>query len=273
MRFASLILMAAASAQFGEAQNTGSFGAGIAADFTISDAPCGFKHDPEVEKSFVVGAIRVPGTTPKQTGSNATVELRNRSAKAITAYVLTYTITRGKHTDYYGARGTDLIEQYGGKESVPNRAILPDQAYQAEIWAGRPGGRIEVYPCLVVFDDRLSAGPPQVLGSVMGMRQAELKFLGQLIAALEAARDSDDPKASLTRRASRSQKAPIETWREASGVRVKALSPLAGYLQAEASQLRGGNSVEDRRVITDRISVLGAQQKRLTEQSSSIPVR
>jgi hypothetical protein len=242
---------------------------GITSEFSISDSPCAHRRDPAIEQ-VLQGVVKVSAARPPKTGSVATLEMRNVSGKSIAAYVLTYTVVRGQKTEYSGAFGKDLADglalvRYSRKAAPPNTTLLPGETYRAEIWSGRYPGHFEAYPCMVVFDDGTSIGPPQVLRSVTGMRQTRAKSLGNLIADLELARDSADPKATLLLRAKRSTR--IESSGVANGHTTRTSSPGWGsHLEYVASQLSGSaSSPRDRKILADHISVFRAQQEGLLE--------
>jgi hypothetical protein len=215
--------------------------------FTLSHTRCASRHDPAVEKALQVVA------------AGSSVEFRNASAKAITAYVMTYTVTRGKESYPSSATGQDFVA------APPGSTLMPGQTYRAGLWGGKVRGPHEVYPCLVVFDDRTSVGPPELLTSVMRMRQSRAEFQGTMIREMEAARAADDPKGALLLRAKRSPL--VTTSRGPGNTRVTTNLPVLRYLEVIAAKLSGTrNSPLDQKVLADEISEHRALQQAILKQ-------
>jgi len=276
MRFAALILIAVTGASMASAQKTADVAA-ITADFSLMHSPCAYRHDESLEKILQVVAVKVTAPKSDKPETTVTLELRNASSRPITAYVLTYTITRGSKTDYYGAIGKDLtneiaLERTSKKSSSSNNTFPPGQTNHMQLWRGRSPGQFNVYPCMVAFGDRTGIGPPQVFRFVMGMRQNRATFLGMLIADLEAARGYDDPKSALIARAKRTRNRRVETSQRADRSQVVTNAPsLAPFLGHEASQLIGRRDVaRDRQTLTDDVSILRAQHSVLLEHSTIV---
>jgi hypothetical protein len=226
-----------------------------------------------VEKVLQVAAVKVDSAKPPETGSVVSVEMRNGSAKPITAYILTFTQTRRGKTDYFGARGKDLVYELALARSArrvdpPSTSFSPGQTYRAEIWKGRVPGRIEVYPCVAVFDDGTGIGPSEGLTAVRTDRWTYAKTLEILIAELGLARDSADPKATLLLRAKRIPEIRT-TMVGPSGtpIRIAASGP-SRDLEATARELSGTRDTPDaRKFLTDRIAGLRAFRETLLQQS------
>jgi hypothetical protein len=211
--------------------------------FTLSHTRCASRHDPAVEKALQVVA------------AGSSVEFRNASAKAITAYVMTYTVTRGKESYPSSATGQDFVA------APPNSTLMPGQTY----WGGKVRGPSEVYPCLVAFDDRTGVGPPELLASLMRMRQSRAEFLGTMIREMEAARAADDPKAALMLRAKRSPL--VTTSRGAGNTRITTNAPVRRYLEVIAETLSGTrNSPLDQKLLAEQISEHRALQQAILKQ-------
>src|SRR5258706_2791692 len=106
MRRAWLILLGAVVAMTVPAQDHQSATGGIVMrDFTVNDAPCGYKHDISVEKVLQSVRVVIDPANPSRASSAATLELRNNSAKTITAYIFNHTFTHGGKTDFHGTSG------------------------------------------------------------------------------------------------------------------------------------------------------------------------
>jgi hypothetical protein len=260
MRRAWLILLGAALPVTAQAQDQPP-PTGIASrDFSISDSPCKYEHDGSVEKSMQMVRVVVDSAKPTRA---ATLELRNNSAKSITAYVFNYASTHGGKTDYYGGRGADLVYEMAiaksSQQALPNSAFPPGGVVEQEINAGREHGQFEVYPCMVAFDDGTFIGPPSMVQLLMQMRADSAKALGGLVADLKSARDSSNPKTFLTNRAQQVKR----TSKGRSG------EELYRYLEIVASGLSSsGNTPLDRKTITAHVSALQAQQEMLVKQST-----
>ena len=258
MQYAFFILVGAAIAASATAQDSDAVG-GITAEFSVGHSPCVAKHDPAVEKAFQA-AVTVEAARPPETGSVVMAELRNSSRKTITAYVLTYTVKRGGRTDYYSGLGKDFVyemavAQYSKKPTPPNSTLRPGEVYRTQLGRGKTSRAFEVYPCMVAFDDGTGIGPASVLTMLMRMRSDNAKLLGELIADLELARDSGDPRAALLVRAKRLK----QNWGTVTHAR---------YLEAEASQLsKAPDASLDRKRIAGDIAVLRAQKEALLEHS------
>lgn len=139
-----------------------------------------------------------------------------------------------------------------------NSTFLPGEILKQEIRGGGEHGKFEVFPCMIVFKDRTSVGPPTLLTFVMQMRAEIAKEVDALIADLKLAQDSANPRSFLTNRAKQVQSTNVGRMGE---------EPY-GYLEAVAAELSTGSTQLDRKVINDCISGLHAQQEVLIEQSS-----
>ena len=264
MRHVWLILLGGAVAGTAFAQDRQSPTGIVIRDFSISDSQCGYAHDSAVEKALQT--VRVLPTTVKQSRDSpvATFELRNNSAKTITAYLINYTFTHGGKTDYYGALGTDLVYEMAivrgsGDQILPNSTFPPGGIMKQEVRGGGRHGQFAVFPCMVMFEDGAFIGPTWLSRDLMHMRADNAKAIGALIADLKLARDSVDPKTFLTNRAKQIKKiskgrSDEEPYR---------------YLEIFASELSpSGSTILDRKVITDLVSALQRQQELLVEQST-----
>ena len=264
MRFAALILLAGAVAVAASAQDHQSLTGIEIREFSISDSPCGYTHDSAVEKALQT--VRVLPNTVKQSRDSpvATFELRNNSAKTITAYIINYTFTHGGKTDYYGALGTDLVYEMAmvrgsGDQILPNSTFPPGGIMKQEIRGGGRHGQFEVFPCVVAFEDGTFIGPPWLSKFLMDMRADNAKAFGALISDLKLARDSVDAKTFLINRAKQIKRISKGSSDE---------EPYR-YLEIVASGLSpSGNTPLDRKTITGYISGLQAQQEMLVEQST-----
>jgi hypothetical protein len=232
-------------------------------DFSITDSPCGYRHDISVEK--VLEPVRVVADAAKRSrgGSIATIELRNNSEKTVTAYVLNYTFTDGGKTDYYDGHGEDLLYEMAllkgsRKKARPNSTLLPGEILKQEIRGGGEHGKFEVFPCMVAFEDATSVGPPTLLTFVMQMRAEIAKEIGALIADLKLAQDSANPTLVLTNRAKQIERTNVGRMGE---------EPYR-YLEVVAAELSTDSTALNRRVIDDHISALHAQQEVLIKQST-----
>jgi hypothetical protein len=242
-------------------------------EFSMSDSPCVARHDPSVEKVLQVVAIRMEGAKSPETGSVVTVEMRNASAKTITAYLLTFTVTRGGRTEHFGALGKDLVydlalTRHARRAAPASTSFLPGQVYRAEIWRGRPPGHFEVYPCVAVFDDGTGIGLSQGITSVQTGRLTQAKRWDVLIRELELARDSGDPGATLLLRAKRVQDIRFTaTGPSGSPIRISASGPRVD-LEATATELSGNHDAPAaKKFLADRIAVLRALRETLSELS------
>ncbi len=264
MRHAWLILLCAAVAATVPAQDYQSPTGIVIRDFSITDSPCGYKHDSSVEK--VLQTVRVVTNTAKPSRANsvATLELRNNSGKTMTAYVFNYTLTHGGKTDYYGALGTDLVYEMAmvrgsGEQSLPNSSLPPGGVLKQEIRGSGREGQFAVFPCMVSFEDGTFIGPRSLSKFLMHMRANNAKAFGALIDDLKLARDSVDPRTFLTNRAKQIKRiskgrSDEEPYR---------------YLEIVASGLSpSGNIPLDRKIITDHVSALQVQREMLVEQSN-----
>jgi len=233
-------------------------------DFSVTDSPCAYKHDSSVEKVLQTVRVVISTAKPSRASSVATLELRNNSVKTITAYVFNYTFTHGGKTDYYGALGEDFVYEMAmakgsPEQTLPNSTLPPGGVVKQEIRGGRGHGQFEMYPCVVAFEDGTFIGPPSLSTFLTHMRADNAKAFGALIADLRLARDSVDPKALLTNRAKQIKRigkgrSDEEPYR---------------YLEIVASELSpSGNTPLDRKIITDHVSALQAQQEMLVEQST-----
>src|SRR5262249_41872522 len=194
---------------------------------------------------------------PPGASSIASFELRNNSAKTITAYVFNHTFTHGGKTDYYAGTGTDLVSEMAIAKSSPeqtlsNSTFTPAGVVKQEIRGGGRDGQFEVFPCLVVFDDGTFVGPSSLWKILRKARANHAKAIGALVADLKLAQDSADPKTLLTNRAKQVKKiskgrSDEEPYR---------------YLEIVASALsQTGNTPLDRKTLTDHLSALQAQQE------------
>ncbi|SRR5713226_3975281 len=259
MRRAWLILLSAALPLMAQTQ-VQPLPTGIAnRDFSITDSPCKYEHDRLVEKGMQLARVVIDSAKP----TRATLELRNNSAKSITAYVFNYTFTHGGKTDYYDGRGADLIYEMAiaknSQQVLPNSSFPPGGVVEQGVKGGRGHGQFEVYPCMVAFDDGTFIGPPLLVKFLTQMRSDSAKAFSALVADLKSARDSAAPKAFLTNRArqvKRTSKGRLgeEPYR---------------YLEIVASGLSSnGNTPLDRKTITDHVSALQGQQEMLVQQST-----
>lgn len=261
MRRAWLILIGAALPLMAQAQGQ-PWPTGIAKrGFSITDSPCKYEHDSSVEKGMQMMRVVIDSANP--TRAATLVELRNNSAKPITAYVFNYTFTHGGKTDYYDGHGADLVYEMAiaksSHQALPNSTFPPGGVVEQEIKGGRQHGKFEVYPCMVAFDDGTFIGPPSLVKFLMQMRADSAKAFGALVADLKSARDSADPKAFLTNRAQ-------QVKRTSKG---RPSEEPYRYLEIVASGLSSsGNTPLDRKTITDHVSALLAQQEMLVKQST-----
>lgn len=259
MRQACLILLCAVVAVAIPAQDHQSPTGIVIRDFTITDSPCGYKHDSSVEKVLQTLRVVIDTANPSRPRSVAALELRNNSAKTITAYVFNYTFTHGGKTDYYGTHGADLVYEMAmvkgsPEQTLPNSNLAPGIVIKQEISGGRGHGQFEVFPCMVAFEDGTFIGPPSLSKFLMHMRADNAKALGALIADLKIARDSVDPKTFLTNRAKQIKRIS----------RGRSDEEPYHYLEIVASGLSpSGNTPQDRKIITDHVSALQAQQEML----------
>jgi len=264
MRRAWLILLGATVAATAFAQDHQSPTGIVFRNFSISDSQCGYRHESSVEKALQTVRVLPNTVKPARDGPVATFELRNNSAKTITAYVFNYTFTHGGKTDYYGALGADLVYEMamvrgGGGQTLPNSTFPPGGIMKQEVRGGGRHGQFAVFPCMVLFEDGTFVGPSSLSKFLMDMRADNAKAFGALIADLKLARDSVDAKAFLTNRAKQIKRiskgrSDEEPYR---------------YLEIVASGLSpSGNTSLDRRVISDHISGLQTQQEMLVEQST-----
>jgi hypothetical protein len=201
---------------------------------------------------------------PAEDSPVATVELRNNSAKTITAYILNYTFTHCGKTDYYDGHATDLVYEMaisrGSREqALPNSNFSPGGVVKQEMYGGRRHGQFEVYPCLVAFEDGTFIGPPYLWEILTHMRADNAKGFDALIADLKLARDSADPRTFLTNRAKQIKRmskgrSDEEPYR---------------YLEIVASALsESGNTPIDGKTVSEHVSALEAEQEMLVEQST-----
>ena len=110
----------------------------IEMQFSLSHSDCGYSHDPVLEKALHVAIRTDPPQPPKKT---SVLELRNDSAKTITAYVLTSTRMRNGSTDRFGAEGVHSVQevalrmQYTRGPDLSSRAILhpPERVLERQI--------------------------------------------------------------------------------------------------------------------------------------------
>ena len=212
--------------------------------FTINHLPCGSQHDASVES-----VLKTVGVT--KTGSVATLELRNDSGKTITAYAVDYTLTRGGRTDHYGTVGEEFLYQM----ALARHAFAPGAVHKLEIAGGKVPGRYDVYPCLAAFDDGTFVGLALAARGLENMRSSSADQFGALIRDLQSALDSTDPKAVLASRIRAGKKTRAWT---------------SGYLDTVAADLSGAPAL-DKKVLTDHISALRAQQQMLMDQSHLVP--
>ena len=261
MRRAWLILLGSALSVTALAQDQPPLTGIAIRDWSITDSLCKYEHDSSVEKGMQM--VRVVIDSAKSTRV-ATLELRNKSAKSITAYVFSYTFTQGGKTDYYDGRGADLVYEMAiaksSQQPLPNSTFPPGGVIEQGINGGKGHGQFEVYPCMVAFDDGTFIGPASLVKFLMQMLADNAKAIGALVADLKSARDSADPKTFLTNRAQQVKR----TSKGRSGE-----EPYR-YLEIVASGLSSsGNTTLDRKTITDHVSALQAQQEILIKQSTS----
>jgi hypothetical protein len=257
MRHAWLILLGAALSVTAQAQDQPPLTGIVIRDFSMTDSLCKYEHDSSVEKGMQMVRVVIDSAKPSRA---ATLELRNNSAKSITAYVFNYTFTHGGKTDYYDGRGADLVYEMAiaksRQQALPNSTFPPGGVVEQEINGGKGHGQFEVYPCMVAFDDGTFIGPASLVKFLMKMRADSAKAL---VADLKSARDSADPKTFLTNRAQQVKR----TSKGRSGE-----EPYR-YLEIVASGLSSsGNTPLDRKTITDHVSALQAQQEMLVKQST-----
>ena len=225
-------------------------------EFSITDSPCKYEPDRLVEKSMQLARVIINSAESAQ----ATLELRNTSAKSITAYVFNYTFAHGGKTDYYDGRGADLIYEIASAKNTQQvlPSFPPGGVVEQDVKGGSGHGQFQVYPCMVLFDDGTFIGPPVLVKFLTQMRLDTAKGFGALVADLKSARDSADPRAFLTRRAQQVKRASNGRLGE---------EPYR-YLEIVASSLSSnGNTSLDRKSISDHISALQAQRETLVQQS------
>jgi hypothetical protein len=264
VRHFALILLGAAVGVTASAQDRQSPTGIDIRDFSISDSFCGYKHDSSVEKVLQTIRVEINTAKPPPDSPVATFELRNNSAKTITAYVINHTYTHGGKTDYYGALGTDLVYEMAmmkgsGDQTLPNATFPPGGVVKQEVRGGGRHGQFAVFPCMVLFEDGTFIGPTWLSKDLMHMRADNAKAIGALIADLKLARDSPDPETFLINRAKQIKrisegKSGEEPYR---------------YLEIVASGLSpSGTTPMNRKTITTHISALQTQQEMLIEQST-----
>jgi hypothetical protein len=272
MRGVWLIVVCATAVCSSRSQDLDSLAVSIPSDFEISDSPCTFRHDPSVEKVLQVAAVKVDSAKPPGTDSVVFVEMRNASARSITAYILTFSQTRGGKTNYFGARGKDLVYELALAQSARRAApsgssFSPGERYRLEIWRGRVPGQIEVYPCVAVFDDGTGIGPSEGLRSVQTDRWVYAKTLETLITELGLARDSADPKSTLLLRAKRIPQVRAMVGPNGNRIRIGGLGP-SRDLETTAKELPETRDTRAiRKFLTGRIAALRAFREAFLQQS------
>src|SRR6267154_678751 len=234
-------------------------------DFSVTDSPCRYKHDGAVEEALQTVRIVTNAAKSSPDGQVATVELRNKAAKTITAYVLNYTFAHNGKTDYYDGHGVDLVyEMAVSKQNPEQTTFLPGVVIKQEIAGQRGHGQFEVFPCMVGFEDGTFTGPHSLWEFLVQMRGENAKAFSALVADLQSAHDASDPKTFLVNRAKQVKK----TSRGTSG------DEPYRYLEIVASGLSlSGNTLLDRKAIADSISALQAEQEFLVKQSSWVAAR
>jgi hypothetical protein len=233
-------------------------------NFTVNDAPCRYEHDSSVGKVLQIVSVVSDPAKPSRARSTAIVELRNNSAKTITAYIFNRTFIQGGKTTYYGTSGADLVYEMAlakaSQEQVsPNSTFPPGGVVHEEISGGIGHGQFEVYPCMVAFEDGTFIGPRSEFELLVQMRAGSAKEFAALVADLKSAQGSSDPKTFLADRAKHIKRTSTGRLAE---------EPYS-YLQVVASSLSAsGNTPLDRKTITEHISGLQAEQEMLVQQST-----
>ena len=130
----------------------------------------------------------------------------------------------------------------------------------------RSGGAVpvsvEVYPSLVVFEDRTALGNPGEMAKMEASRKSEAQNLAGLIADLESVAASKDPAAALTTRIARlKQEGP-------SGTNSKQAKDLEGFSDVVGlfGKINNGHDI-GREAFKGQLDEIRAQQKMLAEHS------
>jgi len=154
MRRAWLIALAATLPPTALAQDQQSSLGIVIRDFSVTDSPCRYKHDGAVEEALQTVRIVTNAAKSSPDGQVATVELRNKAAKTITAYILNYTFAHDGKTDYYGGHGADLVyEMAVSKQNPKQTTFLPGVVIKQEITGQRGHGQFrfrraeQIHPC------------------------------------------------------------------------------------------------------------------------------
>jgi hypothetical protein len=236
------------------------------------------KHDDAVEAALKVKGISVrsPFTSPQLQGASVVpleIEFVNVSHQAITAFEYRVRIRFSDGRDAPSEGGEDLIKDMATARLLPeiadpNATFAPGAHRKiARNLTFRAGGAmpvgVEVYPSMVLFEDRTALGDANAIAKAAAHRKAEAEYMAGLIADLDSAASSNDPATTLASRIAQLKKDPPS---KSSYKRARDLEGFSDVVQL-FGKINNGHDI-GREAFKGQLDEMRAQQKMLAEQST-----
>lgn len=241
-------------------------------------SPPGLTHNAAVEAALQVKHASVSSSQISTVPAGAmmvslAIEFENNSKQVITAfsYHLRLRFAGGREAPSEG--GEDLIKNLAIAKNQPEIAspsltFSPGTTRQiTRNFTVRSAGvapvAVEVFPSMVVFEDRTALGDAGEITKMAASRKTEAEYLASLIADLEGVAASKDPATALATRIARlKQEAP-------SAQNSKQAKDLEGFSDVVRlfGKISNGHDI-GREAFKGQLDEIRAQQKMLAEHSS-----
>ena len=241
-------------------------------------SPPALTHNAAVEAALQVKHAAVNSSHSSTLPAGVTmvsleIEFQNNSRQVITAfnYHLWLRFADGRGAPSEG--GEDLIKNLAIAKNQPEVAspsLTFSPATTRQITrnftvrsAGATPVAVEVYPSLVVFEDRTALGIPSEMAKLEASRKSEAQYLAGLIADLDGVAASKDPAAALATRIARlKQEGSL-------GPNSKQAKDLEGFSDVVGlfGKINNGHDI-GREAFKGQLDEIRTQQKMLAEHSS-----
>ncbi|MGB7620836.1 MAG: hypothetical protein WBN92_00645 [Terriglobia bacterium] len=235
-------------------------------------------HNAAIEAALQVkrATLSVANNSAQPSGASRVsldIELQNNSRQVITAfhYQLRLRFADGRTAPSEGSE--DLIKNLAiarmqPEIASPSLTFSPNTTRQiTRNFAVRSGGTIplsvEVFPSLVVFEDRTAIGDPGEIEKAAASRKAEAEYLAGLIADLTNVAASKDPASALASRIDRLRK------EGPSAPQAQRIKDLEGFSDVVGlfGKINNGHDI-GKEAFQGQLDEMRAQQKMLAEHSS-----
>lgn len=241
-------------------------------------SPAAIKHDAAVEAVLLVkqASLGTAFSSPQAPGASVVpieIEFLNNSQQAITAfaYRLRIRFSDGREAPNEGSE--DLIKSMAAARLQPEIAD-PNSSFSprgirtiTRNLAFRSGGALpaslEVFPSMVILEDRTALGDPNEIAKAVTYRKTEAEYMARLLADLDSVAASSDPAAALASRIAQLKKEGPSGPHSRQAKDLEGFSDMVGLF----GKISNGHDI-GREALKGQLDEMRAQQKMLAEHSS-----